>query len=665
MKLYLLQLLDRVRIECLFFAEGITKRPRYYPEFDWGNKSVVHKVFRSFEFFFGKDADGQAYSSVSVQEIEPGIVIVHRRFFCVEAVLAEIETKIREALGAFIPETTPQRRPVIAFATLAFLGFVIKFKEGSIFIPMFFGAIAYSTSGSSSQSSDTTLTYSVTTSGSDRLMFTSSYGGANGTDISGKTYSGASMTFLGKVQYPANTSYCHVYYKTAPATGANNVVVSYSPNARMGSVTTVYTGAAQSSPIDNWTTKTQGNNNVISQAITVTASNCWGYAAEEGSNLTYASVSGNNAITTMRGGFDDFICVGDSNGTISTGSITMGFTGSSNHRGILVLAFKLAVTVTSTTVTKSLQYAVKTTPSTITKALIYMVRPAVTITKSLKYCVVITASTIQKALIYAVKITPSTITKSLQYTVKYSLDPIQKTLVYAVKVAPTITKSLKYCVTITATTIQKSLKYSVWVASTIQKSLKYAIITTPATITKQLIYYVKVNPSITKSLQYCVKASTTVTKSLKYTVYISVSAIQKSLKYCVKTSSTLTKQLIYAIKTTSSAITKSLSYRIQIPKTITKALVYSVLVSTSITKSLKYSIRIAGNTITKSLTYRIGTITTTAITKTLRYAVAVPHAITKQLMYQIRRFPYVNKVIRPFTKKDTPYTKKNPPYSKW
>ena len=202
-------------------------------------------------------------------------------------------------------------------------------------------AIAFDAASSSSQVSGTTLTWSHTCTGSNRFLIVSAYGGADGTDISGMTYAGVAMTFVAKAQYPANNSYVHVYYLIAPATGANNVVVSYTPNSRMAGVATSYTGVKQSGQPDSYNTKTQAGASTITQTTTVVATGCWGYAAEEGSNVTYATTIGQGVITTMRGGYDDAIGVGDSNGPIGTGSQTLGLgtAAPASHRGMVVLSF--------------------------------------------------------------------------------------------------------------------------------------------------------------------------------------------------------------------------------------------------------------------------------------------------------------------------------------
>ena len=694
MKLNLKLLTHLLRIHCLSFAEKVTGTVRHFPKMEWSDKSYVHNVFRSFEYFFGKDIQIRPYSSISVQEVEKGVVTVRKEFFCVEAVLAEIETKIRQALGLLAPSPTYPylQKPAIAFATLVFLGIAIKVKGENALVPFFVGAIAYDNAGGASQGSGTSLTYSYTTSGSNRLMFTSSYGGADGTNITGKTYNSTAMTFLGKVQYPANNSYCHVYYLVAPSTGANNVVVSYNINARMASVTVTYTGAAQSSPIDNWTTKTQANNNVISQAITVSTANCWGYAAEEGSNLTYASVSGNNAITTKRGGYDDAVVVGDSNGTISTGSVTMGFTGSSNHRGILVLAFKPAVTITTTSITKDLKYTVKLPALPFYTSGGKSATDWTTGTSKSTASFAFIGNCLVVDIIWSGGSSSITSVKwngTENFTFKTSrlnsggermeqwvlMNPTQTTSTVDVVIgsAPShggiaATGYGRVGATAQHTNAQVTGTSCSLALTVSEGSLIHGVVgaqrapsaSTGTTARQDLTAFFNMltgssssnlsagsqninftYSSITQGAIYCElqpMSYTYPTKSLKYTVKITPSAPTKSLKYEVKTTaSAVTKSVQYCVKATPSAKTKSLKYTVKVvPSGVTKSLQYCVKYAPSAkTKSMQYEVKTVPSAPTKSLRYAVKV--AIAITKALQYCVKItPSAKTKSLQYEVR-----------------------------
>lgn len=94
-------------------------------------------------------------------------------------------------------------------------------------------------------------------------------------------------------------------------------------------------------------------------------------------------------------------------------------------------------TLTTSTITKGLQYCIKSTPATITKTLQYVVTNivSVTLTKSLQYAVRSSVAAITKSLRYCVKITPATITKAMAYNIA-SPTTIQKTLTYSINFIP-------------------------------------------------------------------------------------------------------------------------------------------------------------------------------------------------------------------------------------
>lgn len=202
-------------------------------------------------------------------------------------------------------------------------------------------AIAHDNSTSASQASGTSLTFSHTVSGSNRILFVSAYGGADGTDITGMTYNGVAMTFIAKAKYAANNSYMHTYYLIAPATGANNVVVSYNINARMGAIASSYTGVKQTGQPDAFNKTEQGNATSITTNVTVVATGCWIYCGNEGSNCMQSTMSPSGNLTTFRtSGIDDAVQVADSNGTVGTGTQAAGFTNSgSTLDGIVAVSF--------------------------------------------------------------------------------------------------------------------------------------------------------------------------------------------------------------------------------------------------------------------------------------------------------------------------------------
>jgi hypothetical protein len=139
-------------------------------------------------------------------------------------------------------------------------------------------AIAFdAASGGSNGGSGNTVTFSHTCSGSDRILFVG-VGDYNGDFVTGVTYAGVSMTLIAKQGYNSNTNYEYLYYLVAPATGANNVVISRSTSSGwcVGDSAS-YTGVKQTSPIDAYTTKefTSADGTSLTTTLSSVADNCW------------------------------------------------------------------------------------------------------------------------------------------------------------------------------------------------------------------------------------------------------------------------------------------------------------------------------------------------------------------------------------------------------
>ena len=114
------------------------------------------------------------------------------------------------------------------------------------------GTIAFDAQAKSS-TTGTSLTYSHTTSGSNRMLIVAS--SSNGGDhITGVTYNAVAMTQVAKLAVGAN--YLYLHYLIAPATGANNVVVSSGSSVVLVSCAASYTGVLQSGFPDSSATTT-------------------------------------------------------------------------------------------------------------------------------------------------------------------------------------------------------------------------------------------------------------------------------------------------------------------------------------------------------------------------------------------------------------------------
>lgn len=187
----------------------------------------------------------------------------------------------------------------------------------------------------------TTQTYSHTTSGSDRILFT--FGIKTGNNVTGVTYNGVAMTQLAAYQ-SAQSLLDYVYYIVAPATGANNIVWSASGSGTFVTGSVSYTGVNQTTPIPTTTNSSTATNINFSHSITTTLSNSWALAFSRDSDGAALTLS-----TGIKRVFNDANgCNGlDSNGTVSVGTYTFVGTYSAGTPSTDVVLAELAATVTS------------------------------------------------------------------------------------------------------------------------------------------------------------------------------------------------------------------------------------------------------------------------------------------------------------------------------
>lgn len=185
-------------------------------------------------------------------------------------------------------------------------------------------------------SSDAT-SFSHTCSGSDRILFV---GVKSVGQTTGVTYNSVSMTSIAEIQVGATGEYVNIYYLIAPASGSNTVAVSGGSDYTSRAVS--YTGAAQTGQPDAFGSNNASSSATISQAITVVASGCWGIAFMR-NNVSFSDDNSGD-IPTKRG-TDASIAFFDSNGTVSTGTVTGAYTTRSSGSaawGLVVASFSPA-----------------------------------------------------------------------------------------------------------------------------------------------------------------------------------------------------------------------------------------------------------------------------------------------------------------------------------
>ena len=173
------------------------------------------------------------------------------------------------------------------------------------------------------------LTFSHTCSGSDRILFVGTEGTTGGSDlITGITYASVAMTRIGSAYKGAGGRFINLFYLIAPSTGANNIVISASGVDVIGASASSYTGVNQSSQPDAFATAT-ATASTLTGTVTTVADNCWTVMFAHGDNITAG------AGTTVRATGSGYgIC--DSNGAKTpAGSTSLIATPSASWSGII------------------------------------------------------------------------------------------------------------------------------------------------------------------------------------------------------------------------------------------------------------------------------------------------------------------------------------------
>lgn len=182
----------------------------------------------------------------------------------------------------------------------------------------------------------TTLTYAHTCTGSDRIIFVAVQGIISTDTITGVTYNGVALTLVNKIQLPS-WRFIYLWYLIAPATGANNVVVTSSSSGNIDSCCSSYTGVGQSGQPDNNATNNASAVTTITTTLTTIADNCWSVLAE--ANDVGGSTAGSG--TTLRGSSTNGIAIFDSNAAKTpAGSVSLiANIGGSGKMGTVMASF--------------------------------------------------------------------------------------------------------------------------------------------------------------------------------------------------------------------------------------------------------------------------------------------------------------------------------------
>lgn len=204
-------------------------------------------------------------------------------------------------------------------------------------------AIAFdATSGANGAGSPNTFAHTCT--GSNLILFVAVRAEGGTGACTGVTYNSVALTKIGETNVDENNS---LWYLINPATGANNIAVSYT-GAYGQAAAASYTGAKQSGVPDASGTNT-GTGTSLAKAVTTVLDNCWVVASGQDNNG--AGVTSAGASTTARKQQNNSLVLLDTNEAVTPAgsrTINLSDTSGSAHLSLVVASFAPATDVIST-----------------------------------------------------------------------------------------------------------------------------------------------------------------------------------------------------------------------------------------------------------------------------------------------------------------------------
>lgn len=184
--------------------------------------------------------------------------------------------------------------------------------------------IAFDAASSGNTGSAASLTIAHTVTGSNTILWVGAETVHTADHITGVTYNGIAMTRIGGLQAGGSTNvWSYLYMLVAPASGANNVIISVSPDVPIKANCASYSGALQTGQPDASGTNSATTGTSLSKAITTIADNCWLVSTIV--NDAGVNTAGSNTLKRADGGTET--AIGDSDASMTPpGSFSQAWT---------------------------------------------------------------------------------------------------------------------------------------------------------------------------------------------------------------------------------------------------------------------------------------------------------------------------------------------------
>lgn len=194
-------------------------------------------------------------------------------------------------------------------------------------------AIGFNAVTSTTGNVASSLTFSHTPAGTNRLIVVGTYA-SDATDanrpVTGITFNGVALTKANETDDAPNNFTAGLWYLVAPAASAQNVVVTYTGSCSdIAAFAISLTGVNQTNPLDAATGGLTAAANSASKSITVVTANSWvvDCVLLFGIDLGLSADAGQTERLNGSGVFDR---LASTKGPVSTGSVSMGWSGASS-----------------------------------------------------------------------------------------------------------------------------------------------------------------------------------------------------------------------------------------------------------------------------------------------------------------------------------------------